>query len=305
MIHIKLIIMALLWAGGFIAGKLITFQAGPFTIGFLRFFLATVILAALIRRQGQFPPFTWALAGYATAAGFFGICLYNYLFLSGMRLVDAGRASVIVSTVPIVVALIAWAFRQEKMSGLKLTGILTSVLGAWVVVSKGNLGVILGEAVGRGELELIGCVFCAAGYTLFSRQLLTRVSPLVANVCISGLGTLFLLVPAVMEMQHTPAQVSGSFIANLLYLTIGPSVVAVIFYYQAIKVVGPSRASQYMNLMPVFAVLLAFVFLGEPLTASLIVGSGLVSAGLYLANRAPSRKEVVNGNDYSQHPDSH
>ena len=77
---------------------------------------------------------------------------------------------------------------------------------------------------------------------------------------------------------------SSKFLANLLYLAIGPSVIAVTFYYEAISLIGPSRASQYMNLMPVFAVLLAFIFLNEQVTASLILGGGLVTTGLYLTN---------------------
>lgn len=285
MIHIKLTIMALLWAGGFIAGKLIVQQAGPFTISFLRFLIATSVLAILVYKKEQYTKITLTHFVYAMCAGFLGIFCYNYLFFSGIQFVDAGRGSVIISTVPIVVAILSSVIFKEKMSAFKFFGILFSMFGAWVVVSHGEVLSLLHYSLGWGEIQLILCVFCAAGFALFSKQLLKDLSPMVTMVYISASGAAFLFGPALLELKQKPIDFNSiTFYLNLLYLSIGPSVIAVTFYYEAIKLVGAARASQYMNLIPIFAVILAFIFLGEQITASLVIGGGLVTTGLYLAN---------------------
>ena len=285
MIHLKLTIMALLWAGGFIAGKQITHQAGPFTISFLRFFVAAVVFISLAHTQGKDSHITMRQLGMAACAAFLGLFCYNYLFFSGIRYIDAGRGSVIIGTVPIVVAAFSYGLMYEQITLKKILGIILSVVGAWVVISKGNIQIFTEGAIGRGEIHMILCVFCAAMFTLFSKGLLKHIRPVVAMAYISGLGTVFLFLPAVMEIARGQTQIDpGSFLGNLFYLSLGPSVIAVSFYYEAIKIVGPSRASQYMNLIPVFSVILAFIFLGEQFTSSLVIGGGLVTTGLYLNN---------------------
>lgn len=285
MIHLKLTFMALLWAGGFVAAKNVVDYAGPFTLSFTRFFVATTIMAAIVLTKKQSVRLNGSLLGYAVCAAFLGMFCYNYFFFSGIKHVEAGRGSVILATVPIVVTILSYSFLNEKVSALKAVGITLSFLGAWIVISKGAVWSVLTQTVGRGEIYLIACALCAGTFTLFSKQMLNQLSPMVTMVTISAVGTAFLSVPAWMEMSRFPVQVdSVSFVLNLLYLSVGPSVIAVTFYYEAIQKVGAARASQYMNLIPVFAVVLAFVFLGEQITGSLLVGGGLVTTGLYLNN---------------------
>ena len=285
MLHLKLTIMALLWAGGFIAAKQITYQAGPFTISFLRFFVVTMVLGVIVAKREKFVKLNWSQFATVLIAAFLGEFCYNYFFFSGIKYIDASRGSVIISLVPIVIAVVSYSLFREKISVRRVLGIILSIVGAWVVISKGQVGAIINGTIGQGELFLMACTVCAAVFTLLSRQLLRQLSPTLTMFYISVFGTAFLFVPALIEMNQIPVQyASRSFLLNLLYLSVGPSVIAVAIYYDAIKKVGPTRASQYMNLIPVFAVVLAFVFLGEQLSASLIVGGSFVTTGLWLAN---------------------
>lgn len=284
-LHIKLTVMALLWAGGFISAKMIAGDAGPFTICFLRFLIATVFITMIARQREQRAVWDLPLFGMVLGAAFLGVFCYNFFFFTGIRYLDAGRGSVIVSTVPIVVALISAVLFRERLGLWKYAGIGVSLAGAWIVISKGAMLSLIQTHIGKGEFLMMGCVLCAAGFTLFSNAMLVRLTPLNLMAAVSALGTAFVSGPALLELQNAPTRMgSYSFVLNLLYLAVGPSVIAVMFYYDAIKSVGPSRASQYMNLMPVFSVILAMVFLGEHLTGSLILGGGLVTTGLYLTN---------------------
>ena len=305
MIHIKLIFMAFMWAGGFIAARLIAHQAGPFTISFLRFFLASGVLAVFAKRENEGNPMTGRLWGYALGASFLGIFCYNYLFFKGMQYVEAGRGSVIMSTAPLVVALLSYAVYREDIGWSKALGIVCSFLGAGVVVSRGQLSAVIGGAPGQGEYLLLAGVFCAAAFTMFSKALLEALSPMRTMVTVNVLGAAFLSGPAALEMSRNPGDMlSVSFWMNLIYLVLGPSVLAVLIFYEAIRFIGPARASQYMNLMPFFAVMLGVLFLGEQLTAPLAAGGCLVTAGLFLAN-FNFKKGGVYGNDRLQYHSHH
>ena len=289
MIHIKLTIMALLWAGGFISAKAIAAEAGPFTICFLRFLIASVLIFAVVARSNMRAVWDRAMVGMVIGAAFIGVFCYNYLFLKGMLFVDAGRGSVIVSTVPVVVAAASMLFFRERLGPVNLAGVIASLCGAWVVITKGNPAGLIHAGIGKGELMMIGCVLCAAGFSFISKAMLNRLQPLHLMACISALGTALVAAPAWVELQSHPLHLgSGAFVLNLVYLAVGPSVIALMFYYDAIKSVGAARASQYMNLMPVFSVILAVLFLGEQVSGSLILGGGLVTSGLYLTNAGAS-----------------
>jgi drug/metabolite transporter (DMT)-like permease len=285
MIHFKLTIVALLWAGGFIAGKLITHQAGPFTISFIRFFIAAVFLVLLARKKEENAKMDVSLLIYVFLAAMLGIFCYNYLFFEGIKFIDAGRGSIIISTAPIVVVILSCIFLKERMNGLRFLGAFLSIFGAWVVITKGQMGAIINEALGKGEIYLLGCVFCIAIFTLLSKHILKKLKPMQTMSYVTSIGAVLLFIPALMEMEQGPTNMySLKFLVNILYLAIGPSVVASVLYCEAIGKVGASRASQYLNLVPVFAVLLSSIFLGEAITTSVVFGGGLVTSGLYLTN---------------------
>jgi drug/metabolite transporter (DMT)-like permease len=73
---------------------------------------------------------------------------------------------------------------------------------------------------------------------------------------------------------------------SLLYLGIFGTVLGFVWYYEGIKAIGPMKASQFINFVPISAIVLAFLILGEPVTPSLLVGTILVCSGVYLTNRA-------------------
>lgn len=115
-------------------------------------------------------------------------------------------------------------------------------------------------------------------------------SPLV-SVCYSSLAGTILLFFAVLLKGDLTALVSYPLTAHiaLIYLGLFGTVVGFLWYFQGIQAIGPSRAAVFINFVPVNAVLLATLLLGEPLTLSLLTGGTMVLSGSYLANAAPAK----------------
>lgn len=287
MVYLRLALTALFWGGTFIAGRVLASEMGPYSAAFLRFLLASAFLFALVMRyEKRWPRLNRRQVGPVVILGLTGVFAYNVLFFKGLKLISAGRASLIVANNPVVIVLLSALVFKERLSRSQLAGVALSVAGAMIVISRGDLSAVFSEGVGWGELFIAGCVASWAAYSLIGKVVLRRLSP-VTSVCYSAMiGTVVLLGPAfrfglIEDMRSLPLEGWIS----ICYLGIFGTVLGFVWYYEGVRELGPSRASIFINFVPVFAILLAFLILGEPVTRSLILGGGFVLVGVYLTNR--------------------
>ncbi len=292
MVYIKLVLTAAFWGGTFIAGRVVAADVGPFPAALLRFTAASVLLMILTRRlEGRFPPLDFRRLGAIMLLGLTGVLAYNAFFFSGLKYVEAGRAAVIVAMNPVSIAVFSALLLRERMSAAKAAGIAISVAGAIVVVSKGHMAGVSGLGLGRGELYVFGCVLSWTAYAMIGREMMRRLSPLATVAYSSVAGTLMLLTPALAEgiVAELPGYGALSWIC-LAYLGVFGTVVGFTWFYEGVNTIGTVRASQFINFVPIFAVLLSFAILGEPLTLSLLVGAALVITGVSLTNSRRTRR---------------
>ena len=149
---IKLLLMAMFWGGTFIAGRKLALEVGPFSGAFMRFLVASVLLAGIMLRSER----RFALPGKSQIIPLFlmgmtGIFLYHFFFLKGLRIIEAGRASIIIANNPIFIALFAALIFGDRLSLIKGAGILLSVAGAVTAITRGNLLAGLSGGFGWGE----------------------------------------------------------------------------------------------------------------------------------------------------------
>ncbi len=274
------------WGGTFIAGRMLKDSVGPFSAAFLRFALASLFLLILVRRtEGKVQRLGKSQVLPVILLGMTGVFAYNALFFKGLHLVNAGRASLIIATNPVFIALFsAWLFR-EKLNALKIAGILLSVFGALVVISRGNIPEMLGGGVGFGEVLIFGCVISWVCYSLIGKKVMTSLSPLAAVFYSVVIGAGFLFVPACVEGMIKDIFTYSPFDwFSIFYLGFFGTVLGFVWYYEGIRKIGPMKASLFINFVPVSAISLGFVILSEPITFSLLAGALLVVAGVYLTN---------------------
>jgi drug/metabolite transporter (DMT)-like permease len=283
----KLLMTALFWGGTFIAGRVVVRHVGPYSASFLRFAIASVLLAGLSwRSEGGDMVLKPAHLIPVLVLGLTGVFAYNIFFLKGLKLIEAGRASMIIANNPIFIALCSAYFFKERLTGFRLVGIALSILGAMVVISRGHLGSLFQGGIGPGELLLFGCVASWVTYSLVGKALMRDLKPLPSVTYSVLVGALALSVPAFAE--GLAGNIAGFTVTDwlcLAYLGVFGTVFGFVWFYQGIQKIGATRAGLFINFVPISAVLLAFFFLGEPLTPSLLLGAMLVTTGVYLTNR--------------------
>jgi drug/metabolite transporter (DMT)-like permease len=286
-VYLKLILTAILWGGTFIAGKVVAKDVGPFSAAFFRFLIASIFLILFTYKiEGKLPVLRKRQIIPVFLLGMTGVFLYNVFFFKGLKIIHAGRAAVIIAGNPIVITLLSAYFFKERLNLIKVIGIILSVTGAVIVISKGSFAEIITGGVGWGEIFILGCVFSWAAYSLIGKAVMDGLSPLAAVCYSSMIGALLLFFPACFE--GAVQKVRHYYLvdwASMFYLGFFGTVIGFVWYYEGIKKIGPMKASLFINFVPISAVVLAFFILDEPITLSLLIGTLLVCSGVYLTNK--------------------
>jgi len=287
LIHIKLLLTAIFWGGTFVAGRIVGKNVGPCSAAFLRFAIASIFfIFLLLRINGKLPVVKRNQLIPLILLGMTGVFTYNIFFLKGLQLINAGRASLIIANNPVFITLLSAYFFKEKLNLIKISGVIISVTGSMIVISRGNFTEIFNGGLGWGEFYILFCVGSWVAFSLIGKSVMNSLSPLVSVSYSSLIGTIALFIPAYFE-GITKNILDYPFDAwmAIFYLGFFGTVLGFFWYYEGIKSVGPMKASQFINFVPISAIVIAFFILGETITSSLAIGAMLVISGVYLTNR--------------------
>ncbi|WP_248803086.1 DMT family transporter [Pseudomonas sp. MWU13-2100] len=293
-VYFKLAGVSMIWGGTFVAGRFLSSDIAPLLLASLRFLLASVILLMFIgvTRISLVLPDKKQFAQLLLLA-FFGIFLYNLCFFYGLHYINASRASLIVVLNPAVFGLASWLFFKERLSVVKVLGILVCMGGAGLVIISGNRSLFESSTqTWVGDLLIFGCVLSWAVYSLFSRNLTRVLGPLTTVTYSIWLGTAMLWLATWMRGEVSLAVIEAlnpQQLLSLVYLGGLGSALAYIWYYDGIQHIGATRAGVFIGLNPLTAVICGALLLGEHLTLIMCLGGGLILAGIYLCNRAAVR----------------
>jgi len=281
--EIGVVVVMVLWAANFIVVKSAVAQLPPVGFTFLRFVLASVTLLLLLRwREGSIGLPRRDLVAIL-ALGAIGFGAYQILWTTGLTTVPAGDSALLIAATPVLVALLAVVARTDVLTPVKLIGILVSFVGVVIVVGSGP-GLTLGRSLVGEALTLAGAV-CWSVYTAFGAPYVRRHSPIRATAWATVAGTVVLAPIAVLQLGSLDRVPLGlDVIGAILYSGMLAAGVANVVVLNGVKVVGPTRTAALQFLVPALAVLLAFLFLQEPIRPGQVVG-GLVIVGGVLITR--------------------
>lgn len=262
-------------------GKLVLSEIPVFLFAALRFLIASLVLFPGM----LLPSFRKGLnktAWYGLSLqSFFGCFLFSLFMLYGVTYTTATSAGVITSSLPSLIALLAWLWLREKIGIRSLGAIFFAVLGITFLnlqdaSSSGN-GSILGNAL------VLGAVFAEALFAVFSRRLSLTVHPWSMAFGVNLVGLLLFLPLAIPQALTFDWGIpSAELWYWVLFYSITASVLSFLFWYRGMSEVPANIAGLFTGLMPVSAALIGLLVLGEVLTTGHVIGMGMVIASIFL-----------------------
>ena len=288
--YFKLVATALLWGATWIAGRVAVSEASPLAIASWRFLLAALVLGTLLVLREGWP--RWSRDEWLTlvAMGASGIFLYNVCFLYGMTMIQAGRGALVVALTPALIAASDWLLFGAPMSPTKALGITLAAFGCLLVVTNGHPTLLFAGEVGVGEWLIIGCAALWAIYTFVGRRGTRSLSPLAMTFGASVTGWVMLTLAALLQgslfaMDAATWRGWGA----IAFLGLFGTALAFTWFAEAVQRIGATRSAAFINLVPVSAVVLGAVILGERLGVAVLSGGALVITGVYITNRAGAK----------------
>lgn len=291
--YLLLAFAPLTWAGNVIVGRALATTVDPVTINLARWGGAAVLLSLvagrglwLHRREVRRH---WKIV---TALGVTGMALFHLIQYTALQHTTALNVSLITAMTPLYVVLLAWLISGDRIDVGRAFGVLLSIVGAVVIVARGDLGNLLALDVRIGDLIQIVALLFWALYCLLLRYRPASIPPL-PMLLVSIFPGLALSVLAYAFV--TPRLVWSEPVAvGLAYLVLFPSTLAYVAWGAGVAVLGPHLAGVFTNLLPVYGAILAVTVLGEPFRPYHLVAAGLVALGIAVASR-PGRAEATVG----------
>jgi len=280
------------WGLSFVATKMALASIPPFTLIFAEFSISALFFLLLVLRKG-FPRFSKKDHILLFLLSFFEPGLYFVFETLGLQYTSAPKASLIIATTPIAVLILSTIFLKEKSSLTGLASIVISFAGIFILIT-GESGFRLswdGSII--GDLLIFGAVISAALYIVSARNLGRKYSALEITSMQIFYGALFYTPAFLWELPGIEwSQISGSSLGAVLYLTVFATIGAFFCYNFALTKVSATRASLFINMIPVVTAIGAWIILNETLTLVQACGGLLVLLSVFIANLPGLRAKI-------------
>ncbi len=254
---------------------------------FFRWLFAIVILAPFawphIRRDWPVIRANWKTM---LVLGAIGVGTHNGLAYLGLNYTTAINGVILNSFIPIMIITISWIFLHERLAPVQIAGVMISLAGVLTVLSKGRVDTLLGFHLNVGDLFIILSMALWSVYTIGLRWRPAGVNLLSFLFVVAVIGDLCVLPLWLGEMALGRHVVwSWTNVAALVAVALFSSVLAYTFWNHGVEEVGANVAGLFVHLMPVFGVVLAWLFLGERMEPYHVAGIALILAGIWATSR--------------------
>lgn len=284
--YLFLLTTALIWGGNAVAGKMAVGHASPFLMTLLRWIIAFALILIIsgpqirrdwpvIRRNGL----------YLFLMGAAGFTLFNALLYSALHYTSAINAVIEQAGMPFIIFVANFLIFRMRVTGGQVAGFMLTLCGIALTASNGDLSTLLRLKLNFGDLLMLFAVIVYAGYTVglrFKPELHWK-SMMAATAC----GAMVAALPlAAYEWANGAGQMpDAKGWAIVAFIAIFPSLFAQILFVRGVEIIGSNRAGLFINLVPIFGLLLSIGVIGEPLHLYHVISLVLVMGGIVMAER--------------------
>jgi drug/metabolite transporter (DMT)-like permease len=281
------ILATLIWSGNFVIARSVIKDIPPVTLAFYRWLTATFIIL----------PFAWKYFftelkfvrqrfWFFFLAAVTGVSMFNtFVYIAGHYSTAINMAILGTCTSPIISVILARIFLHEKITGLRITGILVCITGILLLLSKGSIQNLINFRFTNGDWWILAAALTFAIYNVMVKRRPSAMHPVNFLFVVFLLGTIILIPFYLYELNAMGGiEINFSNIFSILYLGLGASVICFLIWNKAIVALGAGRTALFGNLIPVFSSTEAVILLNEKITTIHIFSFILVVAGLVIAN---------------------
>ena len=281
----------LLWAGNAVVGRLVHDQISPFALNFIRWLVAFLVLVpwtlAVLRRESAL----WQHCRHYALLGLVGIGCYNALLYLALQTSSPINVTLVGSSMPVWMLLIGRLCYGARISGRQMLGAALSVLGVAVVLSRGDLAQLLTLELVPGDLFVLLATIL---WSVYSWMLAKTQEPaalrsdwagfLMAQL-VFGVGWSALFSGAEYALGHAHTQWSWGLVAALVFIVIGPAILAYRFWGVGVSRAGPAIAGFFANLIPLFTAILSTLVLAQSPHLYHVLAFALIVGGIVVSSR--------------------
>jgi drug/metabolite transporter (DMT)-like permease len=285
--YLVLGIAPLCWAGNIILARGMADTIPPVAFAFWRWTLALALILPFTLRQValDWTEITrrWKRLFLLAALGISG---FNTLLYTAVHTTTAINGALIQTSMPAVIVLLSWLMYRENVTGRQLKGVFLCLLGAGLIVLRGDLRSLLNLSFVQGDLLMVIAVLLYGLYSTLLRQrpVIHALSFLTATFALGAAGLLPVYLAELAIIG--PFALGRGAVFSLFYVALFPSIVAYFCWNKGVDLVGPNRAGLFINLIPAFASLLSVWLLAESIRWFHIGGMGLIAGGMMVFYRA-------------------
>ncbi len=289
-IYVLMLFAALFWSGAFVAGKYSVPFIPPFTLTFLRFIFATLILYGVIQYSKSKGRYEYKVVKKDIPlflfTGVIGMMGYHMLFFSALQFTTAINSSIIAATNPMITVILSFFLLKQRAKAIQIFGILISFVGVILTITGADLGIVKELSFNRGDLLMLLAVTSWAIYSVVSKSKGGHLPPM-ALTFYSFLVCTILIIPFALwekPWEFLP-QVPVEALAAVLYMSIFASVIGYLVQQISIREIGPGKTNIFINLVPFFSMVLSTAILGEELQLIKVFTAILIVAGVYICQK--------------------
>lgn len=285
-LYLIVVAVYLFWGGNFVFSKIALREIPGALAAGMRTVIAATALMFVFRksRSASRPPLRRDEYPRLCLIGVCGIAINQICFLIGLSLTSASHAALVIGLTPFMVLFLAWFRGHEAFTSNRAIGLAVAVCGMMLLQKPGASAQ---TASLLGDLLILGAGLSFAVYTVFGKELAAEHGGIAVIAVSYAAGGIFLLpMTLFFASRFDFSQVSAQAWWAFGYMTVVSSVLCYIGWAYALKRLSASRLTAFSYLQPLVATLLALPMLGEPITAALVSGGGLIMAGVFLSERA-------------------
>nr|WP_082009586.1 DMT family transporter [Methylobacterium sp. ZNC0032] len=284
--YLLMVLTTLMWGCNAVASRLAVGNISPMMLTSLRWVGVCAVMPLLLREQlREHWPVLRAHWRLIAVLGTLGFTTFNTLMYLAAYSTSAINIGILQGSIPVFVLMGAFLVFRTPITPMQALGVAVTLLGVAVTASRGDIHVLMAFRFVPGDLLMIMACVLYAGFTVGVRKR-PAVPGLVfftAMGCIACLASLPLLAAEIALGRSYIPTPQGWLI--LAFTVVFPSIVSQLSFMRSIELIGPGRAGVFVNLVPVFAPILAVLIIGEPFGLYHALALALVLGGIFIAER--------------------